>query len=149
KERNQARAKKQGYTITIEPSRLTLNGSFIKEGEDFPYCGFPEPYYDITTNTTVPGFEIFFTESYPPAIAFAEEYDCDDLSEKEDWAEKMESLANLFDDTILSIEGNVHNNPSTTSFEPTDTPLTNWSLNKGSTMEVLEEASSVPSDFSL
>ncbi|MBY3556108.1 G patch domain-containing protein, partial [Modestobacter lapidis] len=49
KERDQARAKKQGYTITIEPYRLTLNGSFVKEGEDFPYCGFPEPYYDITT----------------------------------------------------------------------------------------------------
>jgi hypothetical protein len=35
-------------------NKYTLNGNFIKLGEDFPYCGFPEPKRRQTR------FEIFF-----------------------------------------------------------------------------------------
>ena len=27
----------------IKKNHGTLNGNFVKEGRDFPYCGFPEP----------------------------------------------------------------------------------------------------------
>ncbi|KAF5932738.1 hypothetical protein HYC85_028909 [Camellia sinensis] len=37
----------------------TLNGRFVREGEDFPFCGFPEPWLNAE-GKRVPGFEIFF-----------------------------------------------------------------------------------------
>lgn len=33
----------------------------MKEGEDFPYCGFPEPWYD-DEGQKHPGWEIFYEE---------------------------------------------------------------------------------------
>lgn len=65
KEKGKARAEGRVPDIKISPYRPTLNGYFIKEGDDFPYCGFPEPMFNPTTKTRVPGFEIFFTEWYP------------------------------------------------------------------------------------
>lgn len=44
----------------IGPYRKTLNGQFIKEGEDFLFCGFLEPWYDPVTRRRYPGLEIFF-----------------------------------------------------------------------------------------
>ena len=35
-------------------NKYTLNGNFVKPGEDFPYCGFPEP------RGGKQGFKIFF-----------------------------------------------------------------------------------------
>ncbi|KAF5933295.1 hypothetical protein HYC85_029466 [Camellia sinensis] len=37
----------------------TLNGRFVQEGGDFPFCGFPEPWLN-TEKRHLPGFEIFF-----------------------------------------------------------------------------------------
>ena len=49
-----------------------LNGNFVKEGENFPFCGFPEPWYDKATQSMKPGFEIFhehqFTEYKDPFL---------------------------------------------------------------------------------
>ena len=41
------------------PIQGTLNGHFVRKGEDFPYCGFPEPWLNAERKR-VPGFEIFF-----------------------------------------------------------------------------------------
>ena len=41
------------------PIQCTLNGRFVREGEDFPFCGFPEPWLNAERKR-VPGFEIFF-----------------------------------------------------------------------------------------
>ena len=39
----------------------SLNGYFVKEGEDFPYCGFQEPWIN-DQGKRQPGLEIFFEE---------------------------------------------------------------------------------------
>jgi len=43
-------------------SRDSLNGRFVREGEDFPFCGFPEPWYNHVDKRMKPGMEIFFQE---------------------------------------------------------------------------------------
>ena len=48
----------------------SLNGRFIKEGKDFPFCGFSKPSYDHTDKKMKPGMEIFFQDSYPWAESF-------------------------------------------------------------------------------
>jgi len=40
-------------------SRDSLNERFIREGEDFPFCGFPEPWYDHMDKKMKLGMEIF------------------------------------------------------------------------------------------
>ena len=37
----------------------TLNGYFVKEGEDFPFCGNTEPWFDMQ-----PRFEVFFQDEF-------------------------------------------------------------------------------------
>ena len=37
----------------------TLNGRFVREWEDFPFCGFLEPWLNAEKRR-LPGFEIFF-----------------------------------------------------------------------------------------
>ena len=45
----------------IKKNLDTLNGNFMKEGGNFPYCGFSEPW--VGKNGKVyPGWEIFFYE---------------------------------------------------------------------------------------
>lgn len=58
---------KSGYVIDVAPKRAcrTLNGYFIKEGEDFLYNGFPERWVDPVTKKQMPGFEIFFDDFLP------------------------------------------------------------------------------------
>ncbi|XP_077249179.1 uncharacterized protein LOC143888625 [Tasmannia lanceolata] len=51
-----------------EPSRfysLLRNGHYRKEGEDFAFCGFAEPWVDTITHEKLPGFEIFFEMELP------------------------------------------------------------------------------------
>lgn len=38
----------------------TLNGNFVKEGDDFPYCGFPEPWMNQRSAKKEMGLEVFF-----------------------------------------------------------------------------------------
>ena len=45
----------------IKKNHGTLNGNFVKEGGDFPYCGFPEPWVG-KDGKVYPGWEIFFNE---------------------------------------------------------------------------------------
>ena len=71
----------------------TMNGYWIREGDDFPFCGFPEPFIDTVSGKRTPGLEIFFDmEPY---------LDMDDLSGKQlagkehekDWVDVANSLA--------------------------------------------------------
>lgn len=45
----------------IVPKGSSLNGSFIKEGEDFRYCGFQEPWMNLE-GERIPGLELFFEQ---------------------------------------------------------------------------------------
>lgn len=38
---------------------FTLNGYFLRLGDNFPYCGFREPQYLEAQRIHVPGFEVF------------------------------------------------------------------------------------------
>ena len=54
--------KEEDYGPTMSaPPGSSLNGLFVKEGEDFPYCGFQEPWID-SKGQRVQGLEIFFEE---------------------------------------------------------------------------------------
>ena len=37
-----------------------MNGYWIREGDEFPFCGFPEPFIDPASGKRTPGLEIFF-----------------------------------------------------------------------------------------
>lgn len=56
-----ARAKQAGkpFELIHRPIHGTLNGHFVREAEDFPFCGFPEPWLNAKKKR-FPGFEIFF-----------------------------------------------------------------------------------------
>ena len=45
----------------IKKNHGTLNGNFVKEGGDFPYCGFPE-HWVYKDGRVYLGWEIFFNE---------------------------------------------------------------------------------------
>ena len=62
-------------------------GSDVKEGEDFPYCGFPEPIYIEDTQERLSGFEIFFeTKWYWITTAWID----DEAINDEYWKERKE-----------------------------------------------------------
>lgn len=56
-----AKAKQSGkhYELLHRPIRGTLNGRFVREGKDFPFCAFLEPWLN-SEKQRMPGFEIFF-----------------------------------------------------------------------------------------
>ena len=56
-----ARAKKAGkpFDLIHRPIWGTLHGRFVREGEGFPFCGFPEPRL-AAGGKRVPRFDIFF-----------------------------------------------------------------------------------------
>ena len=45
----------------IKKNLGTLNGNFVKEGKNFPYCGFPEPWVG-KDGKVYSGWEMFFNE---------------------------------------------------------------------------------------
>ena len=59
--REKALAKKEGRPIPMTKVKIppTMNGYWIREGDDFPFCGFPEPFIDSASGKHVPGLEIF------------------------------------------------------------------------------------------
>ena len=46
--REKALAKKEGRPIPMKKIKIpsTMNGYWIREGDDFPFCGFLEPFID-------------------------------------------------------------------------------------------------------
>ena len=60
--REKALAKKEGRPIPMKKVKIppTMNGYWIREGDDFPFCGFPEPFIDPPSGKRTLGLEIFF-----------------------------------------------------------------------------------------
>ena len=114
--------------IPMKPYTLTLNGKFVKEGEEHPYHGFPEPWKNKSTNQNMPGFEIFFNN----------QLDIEDLMqgiekiEVKDWAEEMDGIAmeELLDGTVHMLGKKTDKDPSLL-IGPTKDPLTNWVWGNG------------------
>ncbi|XP_028053923.1 short-chain dehydrogenase TIC 32, chloroplastic-like [Camellia sinensis] len=65
RERLKAKLTGRQYELVHKLIQGTLNGRFVHQGEDFLFCGFPEPWYDWGTKTRYPGFEIFFGHQLP------------------------------------------------------------------------------------
>jgi len=106
----------------------SLNGRFIKEGEDFPFCGFPEPRYDHIDKKMKPGMEIFFQDSYPWAKSSQRHIQL--LIKDTEDSEGSDSEDSFSLQTLGLTLCMVHS--STTSLDPShlikaaDTPLLNW-----------------------
>ena len=93
--REKALAKKEGRPIPMKKVRIppTMNGYWIREGDDLPFCGFSEPFTDPASGKRTPSLEIFF-EMEP-------HFDVDDISGKQlaskeqekDWVDGTDSLA--------------------------------------------------------
>ena len=60
--REKALAKKEGRPILMKKVKIppTMNSYWIHEGDDFLFCGFPEPFIDPVSGKRTPGLEIFF-----------------------------------------------------------------------------------------
>ena len=59
--REKALAKKEGRPIWMKKVKIppTMNGYWIREGDDFPFFSFPKPIIDSASGKRVPGLEIF------------------------------------------------------------------------------------------
>lgn len=57
--RAKAKQIRKCYELVHRPIQGTLNAHFVREGEDFRFCGFPEPWFN-SEKQRVPSFEIFF-----------------------------------------------------------------------------------------
>ena len=59
----------------IKKNLGTLNGNFVKDGVNFPYCGFPEPWVGKDGKVYL-GWEMFFSEKLTfkekPTVAIKE-----------------------------------------------------------------------------
>ena len=79
----------EGYD-GIKKKHDTLNGNFVKEGGDFPYCGFPEPWVG-KDETVYPGWEMFFNEKLTfkekPTVVIKE------MQKKVDWVNYVDAEA--------------------------------------------------------
>jgi len=71
----------------IKKNLGTLNGNFVKEGGDFPFCGFHELWVD-KNGKVIPGWEIFFNKKLTfkkkPAIMIKE------VQEEVNWVDYMD-----------------------------------------------------------
>ena len=71
----------------IKKNHGTLNGNFMKEGGDFPYCGFPEPWVGKDGKVYL-GQEMVFNEKLTfkekPTVLIKE------MQEEVDWVNYMD-----------------------------------------------------------
>ena len=90
----------------------TLNGNFVKEGGNFPYCGFPEPWVG-KDGKVYPSWEVFFNEKLTfnekPTMVIKE------IQEEVDWENYMDAEAMK---TMMKTSGDVF---AITNEEPSDT----------------------------
>ena len=110
----------------IKKNLDTLNGNFVKEGGNFPYCGFFEPW--VGKNGKVyPGWEMFFNEKLTfkenPTVVIKE------IQDEVDWVSYMGAEATK---TMMKTSGDVF---AITNEEPGDPstfimlimgPINNW-----------------------
>ncbi|XP_077221934.1 uncharacterized protein LOC143855746 [Tasmannia lanceolata] len=82
-----AECRRRGLELPMGSISLVRNGIFRKEGADFPFCGFAEPWTDDVTGQRLPGFEIFFNlelSEAPMSVRITEE------ASETDWADVLE-----------------------------------------------------------
>lgn len=65
--RKRVKTKRAGrqYELVHKPIRGILNERFVCQREDFPFCGFPEPWIKRETKMRYLRFEIFFDHHLP------------------------------------------------------------------------------------
>ena len=98
----------------IKKNLSTLNGNFVKEGGDFPFCGFPELWVDKDGKVN-PSWEIFFNEK----LTFKEKTTMviKEIQEEVDWLDYMDAEATK---TMLKEEGDMF---AITNKEPSDNSI--------------------------
>jgi len=94
--------------------RDSLNERFIREGEDFPFCRFPELWYNHVGKKIKPGMEIVFQDNYT-------------------WAESSHhQVQPLMENTIIDIRYSEGNDPGD-SFNLKTLELTLYMIHSGAT----------------
>ena len=95
----------------IKKNLGTINGNFVKEGRNFPFCGFPELWVG-KDGKAYPSWEIFFNEKLTfkekPTMVIKE------VQEELNWVDYMDAEAM---ETMLKMEGDVF---AITNEEPSD-----------------------------
>jgi hypothetical protein len=106
-------------------NKHTLNGNFVKPGEDFPYCEFPEP------RGGKPGFKIFFkTQLTLEDKASVEDKAHVEDKVDEDWMEQMDPEAmKMFiqEGDVFHIEEDLKEDPAA-MIMPSDGITSIWSF---------------------
>ena len=110
----------------IKKNLGTLNGNFMKEGEDFPYCGFPKPWVG-KDGKVYPGLEMFFNEKFTfkekPTMVIKE------IQEKVNWVNYMDAEAiRIKMKTSRDVFAITNEEPSDPSkfIMPAVRPINNW-----------------------
>ncbi|XP_077223442.1 uncharacterized protein LOC143857054 [Tasmannia lanceolata] len=82
-----ATCRRRGLELPMGPISLIRNDIFRKEGADFLFCGFAEPWTDDVTGQRLPGFKIFFDleSAEEPVSAQITE-----VAPETDWADILE-----------------------------------------------------------
>ncbi|XP_077223062.1 uncharacterized protein LOC143856681 [Tasmannia lanceolata] len=121
--------RRQGLELPMKPFSLIRNGKYRREGDDFAFCGFAEPWVDELTGQELPGFEIFFDMELPdeyPSLQIHE------IEPEVDWADILEPclLNSLFQvelPIVAMIGGDALILDPESLITPAEGPLTNWS----------------------
>ncbi|XP_077242530.1 uncharacterized protein LOC143883049 [Tasmannia lanceolata] len=121
--------RRQGLELPMKSFSLIRNGKYRREGDDFAFCGFAEPWVDELTGQELPGFEIFFDMELPdeyPSLQIHE------IEPEVDWADILEPclLNSLFQvelPIVAMIGGDALILDPESLITPAEGPLTNWS----------------------
>ncbi|XP_077222090.1 uncharacterized protein LOC143855929 [Tasmannia lanceolata] len=121
--------RRRGLELPMKSFSLIRNGKYRREGDDFAFCGFAEPWVDELTGQELPGFEIFFDMELPdqyPSLQIHE------IEPEVDWADILEPclLNSLFQvelPIVAMIRGDALILDPESLITPAEGPLTNWS----------------------
>ncbi|XP_077249358.1 uncharacterized protein LOC143888848 [Tasmannia lanceolata] len=121
--------RRQGLGLPMKSFSLIRNGNYRREGDDFAFCGFAEPWIDELTGQELPGFEIFSDMELPdeyPSLQIHE------IEPEVDWADILEPclLNSLFQvelPIVAMIGGDALILDPESLITPAEGPLTNWS----------------------
>ncbi|XP_077228574.1 uncharacterized protein LOC143861547 [Tasmannia lanceolata] len=121
--------RRQGLELPMKSFSLIRNGKYRREGDDFAFCGFAEPWVDELTGQELPGFEIFFDMELPdeyPSLQIHE------IEPEVDWATILEPclLNSLFQvelSIVAMIGGDALILDPESLITPAEGPLPNWS----------------------
>ncbi|KAH7859889.1 hypothetical protein Vadar_006732 [Vaccinium darrowii] len=90
--REKALARKEGRELPAKRMKIPLmNGRWVREGKNFPFCRYLEPWIDPVTQEKLPGLEIFFN-LFPQS----DDEEPKPKPEPEDWIDSMDHTAMRF-----------------------------------------------------